>query len=293
MARRSYRYNNYYPSYTSSGPKEVKGGIKAQSKKGSFGESWWARRWVEVLEGFDIGERLNRGKRYARSGQVLSIDVVPGKVTAKVQGSRATPYKVTIEMKPLDGPAKNTLCELLGRDFAASAQLHGGELPATIETLFRGAGASLFPQSYKDIAIDCSCPDWSNPCKHGAAVCYLLAEEFDRDPLLLLSLRGLDRADFANLPGVSAAGHHMPSHDQSPAQSLPLDVDHGLFWGNEHPPEPFSYEMTLPGAHSGPARRLGAFPFWRGEIPFQDALDAIYDRASRMVPSLLAGVEDS
>ena len=69
-------------------PIQAKGGIKAQSKRGTFGQSWWAQRWIRVLESFDIGARLGRGRSYARGGQVLSVDIDKGVVTAKVQGSR-------------------------------------------------------------------------------------------------------------------------------------------------------------------------------------------------------------
>ena len=68
----SWYFREYYPR---SRPRAAKGGIKAQSKRGHFGESWWAQRWIRVLESFNIGARLGRGRSYARSGQVLSIDI--------------------------------------------------------------------------------------------------------------------------------------------------------------------------------------------------------------------------
>src|SRR5438105_4566949 len=90
-------YRDFYPRYPRSQPRKAKGGIKAQSKQGQFGKSWWAKRWIAVLESFQIGARLGRGRSYARNGQVLSIDVGKGAVSAKVQGSRPTPYAVTIK----------------------------------------------------------------------------------------------------------------------------------------------------------------------------------------------------
>src|SRR5437870_12059230 len=87
--------------FVHSRPRKAKGGIKAQSKRGTFGESWWARRWITVLESFDIGARLDRGRSYARRGQVLSIAINKGIVRAKVQGSRPSPYQVTIKVKAL------------------------------------------------------------------------------------------------------------------------------------------------------------------------------------------------
>ena len=88
---------DHFRFFKPSVPREAKGGIKAQSKRGAFGESWWAKRWIAVLESFNIGARLGRGRSYARSGQVLSIEIEKGMVKAKVQGSRPKPYEVTIE----------------------------------------------------------------------------------------------------------------------------------------------------------------------------------------------------
>src|SRR5438309_1058241 len=79
----------------------VQGGIKAQSTAGSFGQNWWAKRWLAVLESFRFGARLARGRSYAREGQVLNIDIGEGEVRAQVQGSRARPYDVTIRVKVL------------------------------------------------------------------------------------------------------------------------------------------------------------------------------------------------
>src|SRR5258708_8253043 len=92
-------FRDFYPK---SRPKAVKGGIKAESKSGGLGKSWWAKRWIAVLESFNIGARLGRGRSYARKGQVTAINIGPGKVTAKVQGSMPTPYAVTIEIPKLD-----------------------------------------------------------------------------------------------------------------------------------------------------------------------------------------------
>src|SRR5438477_12687001 len=94
-------YRDFYPRYRRSRPRAGRGGIKSQSKRGGFGQSWWAKRWIAVLESFDIGARLSRGRSYARGGQVLSVNVEEGRVTAQVQGSRPKPYDVTIEVKTL------------------------------------------------------------------------------------------------------------------------------------------------------------------------------------------------
>src|SRR5262245_40368686 len=100
MSWRRWR-GDWGPFYPKSQPRAAKGGIKAQSKRGEIGSSWWAKRWIDVLHSFHIGARLDRGRSYARQGQVLNIDVSKGLVRAQVQGSRPKPYDVKIETNQL------------------------------------------------------------------------------------------------------------------------------------------------------------------------------------------------
>src|SRR5688500_187775 len=87
-------------SHPRSQPLAAQGGIQAQSQV-DVGKSWWANGWQSVLESFRLGGRLARGRTYARQGQVLSIDIAPGEVKSRVQGSRPKPYDVTIRVKVL------------------------------------------------------------------------------------------------------------------------------------------------------------------------------------------------
>ena len=184
MAYRPYDY------FEPSRPREAKGGIKAQSGRGGFGRSWWARRWIEVLEGFDLGARLGRGRSYARRGQVLSVDVEKGGVTARVQGSRARPYRVEIKVKTLGGSDWKKLTTALFRRPIFAAKLLAGQMPENIEDAFRDAGLSLFPDRGDDLETNCSCPDWSNPCKHVAAVYLLLGRGVRSRPVPCFQAEG-------------------------------------------------------------------------------------------------------
>jgi uncharacterized Zn finger protein len=74
-----------------------------------------------------------------------------------------------------------------------AANLLAGEMPQNIEEAFEAAEVPLFPRSTRDITTECSCPDWANPCKHIAAVYYLLGERFDEDPFLIFHMRGCTR----------------------------------------------------------------------------------------------------
>jgi uncharacterized Zn finger protein len=182
-------------SYPPSRPRRAIGGIKARSKRGSIGEQWWSRRFIDVLESFGLASRLARGRSYARSGQVLALDVGTGHVTATVQGSRIKPYRVRLTVDPLTTRQWRRVEEALAGRAVFRARLLAGEMPVEIEQVFADCGTPLFPRSARDLEMTCSCPDWEVPCKHLAAVCYVLAEAFDADPFAMLGWRGKGRDD--------------------------------------------------------------------------------------------------
>jgi uncharacterized Zn finger protein len=279
----------FYPRFPRSRPRAAKGGIKAQSRGGQFGKSWWARRWIAVLESFQIGARLQRGRSYARGGQVLSIDVGEGTVDARVQGSRPKPYDVSIRVKVLSREDWGRLVQALAGQALFVAKLLAGEMPQDVEQVFKDAGLSLFPQKLGDLKTSCSCPDSSNPCKHIAAVYYLLGEEFDRDPFLLFRLRGLGREELmarlheaAPAGKVSTAAGAAPAAESGTAAAAePLPVELKAFWSGNQPPDDLYGEVQVPPVSAAWPKRLGAFPFWRGGERFLDALEPVYRQAAR------------
>jgi uncharacterized Zn finger protein len=192
--RKSY-YSDYWPRYETTRPIEVEDGIKAKSKRGKFVENWWADLWIEALTRLMDSGRLSRGRGYARRGQVIEINVEPGHISARVQGSRRTPYKVSIALQPLNDRQWDTVFDALAEQAIFAAQLLNGEMPAKIDQVFEAVRVPLFPAARGDLKTDCSCPDWANPCKHIAAVYYLLGERFDEDPFLLFELRGRSKDD--------------------------------------------------------------------------------------------------
>ncbi|MDE0090502.1 MAG: SWIM zinc finger family protein [Thaumarchaeota archaeon] len=225
---------SFWGYYKRRKPKRVSGGIKAQSKKGQFGQNWWAKRWNEVLEGYDIGERLGRGRAYARKGQVASIDISRGLVTARVRGSMD--YKVRIDIQTLEESQWEDVAKAVLARPAAAASLLAGQIPDDAEDVFDELGLSLFPRRM-DLETDCTCPDWSNPCKHIAAVYLLLAEEFDRDPFLIFRLRGIERKKMLKMLGLEdkaakRGGKKPPLYKAVTRSSRikPLPADPDDFW---------------------------------------------------------------
>ena len=80
------------------------------------------------------------------------------------------PYEVTIRgVRTLAEAAVAQGRQALSRQALFAAKLLAGEMPQDIEEVFTEAALSLFPRSCGDLKTECSCPDWSNPCKHIAA----------------------------------------------------------------------------------------------------------------------------
>ncbi|MFZ0158700.1 MAG: SWIM zinc finger family protein, partial [Kineosporiaceae bacterium] len=184
------RSRGFFPP---SRPITAEGGIKARSTRGAIGSSWWSRRFIDALESLAVGGRLARGRTYARAGQVLSLELSAGLVRARVQGSRPTPYRVSLAVKPFSEPVWSTVEAALAEQAIYSAHLLAGAMPPDIDEVFAAAGAPLFPARRGDLTMACSCPDWEVPCKHLAATIYLLGERFDADPFEILAWRGRDR----------------------------------------------------------------------------------------------------
>lgn len=152
--------------------------------------AWWSRRFLDLLESFGIGSRLQRGREYARSGQVLELDVEPGIVLARVQGSRFTPYRVRIRPAVFSEHQWRRAEKAIASMALTLAKLLAGEMPSDIEEVLAGAKLALLPTSYEELRASCTCPDEANPCKHTAAAYYVLAEHLDSEPFALFTLRG-------------------------------------------------------------------------------------------------------
>jgi uncharacterized Zn finger protein len=181
------------------------------------------------------------------------------------------------------------LLQTLSRQALFVAKLLAGEMPQDIEQAFKDVKLSLFPQKLGDLATECSCPDWSNPCKHIAAVYYLLGEEFDRDPFLIFKLRGLSREELLQGLGEAAgqgASRKAPAGaaEKSEAAVLPaepLTADPAAFWNGGRLPDDLFGEVKRPPLSAALPKRLGNFPFWRGGQRFLDALEPAYQQAAQ------------
>jgi uncharacterized Zn finger protein len=241
------------------------------SRKTEFASSWWAQRWIRVLEKFGWSARLNRGRSYARHGNVVDIDVQPGLVRAKVQGSRKQPYRVEIGLKPLSRPEWDRVLSLLRRKAIYAARLLSGEMPRDIEDIFAAADVSLFPRSAQDLVMSCTCPDWASPCKHVAAVYYVLGSEFDRDPFLLFELRGKSKEQL--MGALRGRRQERPPAPRPPKiTSEPLEEHLTDFWEAGEELDDITIRVAPPPVPQAILKRLGPIPLrdlpdeWHGDL---------------------------
>ena len=178
-------------------------GIRAQESRTGSGRSWWAKEWARRLEAMGLKGRLGRGKNYALSGQVMAMEIEGSRVIAKVQGTRADPYAVTVDFRAPEGVARERLVRAIRGEPMLVARLLADDLPTEIGLLFRAEGYDLFPggklgPGRYDMTTKCSCPDYANPCKHAAAALLILGEEIARRPMTLLELRSITMEDLCD-----------------------------------------------------------------------------------------------
>lgn len=277
-----------YP--TPSVPIRTKKGIALADRTGGIGKTWWSKRWIEVLESFGWGSRLQRGRSYARHGQVLELSVTPGKVTARVQGSRPQPYVVSMTLSPMKAGAWEMVARALNSDAGLIARLLAGEVPEEMEGIFRAASASLLPRTARDLETECSCPDTANPCKHIAAVHYLLAERLDQDPFLVFRLRGKEREEVIGaLRGAGVSGEvsekeveEVEGEEREVAGASPTPADLLSWWT---PGPRFAAAASTPhrpAVENAVLRRLGdpSFCSQSEARRLNDMLKEVYRRVS-------------
>ncbi|MDB9311849.1 SWIM zinc finger family protein [Spirulina sp. CS-785/01] len=203
---------------------------------------WWVERWLELLDSYRFKKRLERARRYASEGNVLSIDFKGHKVIAQVKGSDAEPYQVSLSLDQFTKEDWRYVIETMSAKALYSAQLLAGEMPSNIEEVFTMNGLSLFPFSLSEIHSRCTCPDQANPCKHIGAVYYELGDRFSEDPFVLFQLRGRTKEDILDsLRQIRSTGKiDNPKQSKKKraaakkqAATTPLHVD--PFWEYDEP----------------------------------------------------------
>ncbi len=154
----------------------------------TYGNTWWGKQWLNALANIDFSNRLPRGRTYANKGLAKDIEIKGNKITAKVQGSRFKPYEVRFVIPPFSKNERAAIIEIILSNPLYLSKLLNRQLPPVLNDLCIQRGINLFPNSWNDLEGNCSCPDWAVPCKHMAAVLFLIANEIDKNPFLIFQL---------------------------------------------------------------------------------------------------------
>ena len=267
-----------------------------------FSRTWWGQRFIAALEQFTDPGRLGRGRSYASNGRILEHKLVNGTVTAKVRGSinpyfgvyKEPIYRTTITIKPISSADWKKAIRHIASRADLVTKLLMNEMPDTIEDAFSVLGLHLLPHSERDFDTDCSCPDWSNPCKHIAGVYYLLASALDRDPFVMFELRGLSRDDLhtelirtplGQILASSLKTEELPpvqpveSYHTRPTKNPAAITSHKEFWTGPKrlpAPQPPSQQPAVPALL---IKKQGDYPpFWHKDTSFITVMEELYDR---------------
>ncbi|MEL6130616.1 MAG: SWIM zinc finger family protein [Cyanobacteria bacterium J06636_28] len=267
-----------------------------------FSRTWWGQKFIEAIEQLTDSGRLSRGRSYAKGNKVKSFSIENGVVKARVRGSvnpyfgvyKEPLYSTTIEFQPLSKAKWSAAVALIASKASLISRLLLNEIPDNIEDTFKQLNLNLLPGSQKDFKTHCSCPDYSNPCKHIAGVYYLVAAELDHDPFLLFELRGLSREDLlkelAKSPLGQALSAELQLEQQPPTPvktyyaplemlKVPAKTELREFWqGAKRLPQ--TMEALPDGTVSGiPVKKQGDFPaFWTRDNSFIEAMETLYEQ---------------
>jgi uncharacterized Zn finger protein len=232
-------------------------------------QEWWVERWLDLLNSYHFKKRLERGRSYAREGNVLMIDFADSKAKATVQGSDSEPYRVSIALDSFSKEDWNFAIAKMSEKAVFSAQLLAGEMPESIEAVFTQSGLSLFPFTLNEVRSRCNCPDKANPCKHIAAVYYQLGDRFSEDPFIIFQLRGRTKTQIIErLRQIrSQAAASKPAMEDGKPILNPVATSEGVgdktvkgFWQYDEPLESSLVAIVPPTKQKTALEILGKMP---------------------------------
>ncbi len=266
--------------------------------------TWWGQRFIAALESFTDPARLGRGRSYARNDRILSYNIDHGKVTAKVRGKinpyfgvyKEPIYRTSVQIGPISDAQWRKLVKQLAGKASFVSQLLMNTMPEGIDEAAADSGLHLLPHGNKDFVTDCSCPDYWNPCKHIAGLCYRLAAELDEDPFLLFELRGLSREKLkqelektplgkalaAALEDRELPPRPVKSYYTRPTRASEKKLGYDDYWhGGKRLPKMLE-PLPPPGLPAVQIKKAGDYPaFWRKDQSFIEIMTEFYERVRK------------
>ena len=248
-----------------------------------YGHTWWGKRWLRALSNIDYENRLPRGVRYARNGSVRSIQTDGTEVKARVQGTRPAPYRVDLSLWRFTQEQQQTITDIVEQSPYFLSQLEARMLPPELDEACAERGIRLFPDGWDELGMHCTCPDWAVPCKHLAAVVYIIANEIDKNPFLVFELHGFD------LLAAIRGGRDHEDETIAGIDSFVAARDEQYNYYREHLEEiDFS---TVPELSASIADVLTEFPLFYLKHDFKKILLDSYRRLARATTRHVKGLD--
>jgi uncharacterized Zn finger protein len=266
---------------------------------------WWTVEFLNHVEGLADPKRLAAAKSCVRSGKVIGMNVTTGLIDARVQGRRRSPYHVRLYSP---APTEEQMIEIrrsLSERAIYGALLLAGEMPFALKDIYASSGAALMPNEFERRRRLCSCPEQVEDCKHILAVLLVAAGVFDRDPFLLLKMRGLEKddllrslttargtADDAAAAAVSDGVELAPRTEAAGAlpcetgeSALPFSMGESFYGVRNMTEELSKLRVDLPEAGDvhGSGSTIFDFPLWRGETTFRDSIHPYYESVKKFL----------
>ncbi len=273
--------------------------------------TWWGQKFISALESFTDSGRLQRGRAYSGDSRILAFDITKGIATATIRGNvnpyfgvyKEPKYETEIKMTAIAAKDWTKIIANMSSKASVVARLLLNEVPENIEASFVAVGQHLLPHSRKDFQTECSCPDYSNPCKHIAGLCYRLSGELDRDPFLLFEMRGLSKeslqAELIKSPlgkalaselgdrtlELESAASYFTKPETDICKEVPTLKE---FWqGQKRLPQ--SIPLAIPSTVSAiVVKKQGDNPdFWQKDSSFIQTMEELYQRVKTKNSALL------
>ena len=251
-----------------------------EATRKNYGTTWWGKEWLQIFEKIDYSNRLPRGKTYANNGLVYNLAIVGNAITALVEGSMYQPYQVIIKVPTFSAVSQSKLLKLVTSNPLFLAKLLNREIPPELNDACERENIHIFPKSWREMRGSCTCYDSAVPCKHMAAVIYLLANEIDKNPFVVFDLH-----DFNLLQALEKSGYAQNSTEDgfkiTPLSGLqqPVTTSQPDFLLSEGDLAAIDFSL-IPECHDNLLHLLTEKPVFFPQGDFKKILSSIYKKAA-------------
>ncbi len=246
----------------------------------TYGNTWWGKQWLNSLNNIDFSSRLPRGITYANKGLAQDVEIDGNIITAEVQGSVYKPYQVKFTIPKFTSNEKSVILSLITDNLFFLSKLLNRELPPNLNRLCQIQGIHIFPEKWDDLEGHCSCPDHAVPCKHMAAVLYLIANEIDKNPFVVFQLH-----DFDLFQELEKAGYAANEKTDVPIFSIedlqqPFSLEKNKKEWSEEIYQELDFSI-LPDCRESLLTILGEQPVFYNQGDFKTVLEKVYTKISK------------